>query len=131
MSEFLLRMSIRTCRKAWSEQIKEARKCDVLNDVPVIAHIPTREVCSFGEYRAPPRQHRFSPQSLKCFQIFPKSTPLMTYMGGINIVKYGQNYVAISFVAFNDFFQLFKTPRRRRVVCGENNYTYPTSFYGS
>ena len=113
-----------------SKQLKTKKKNNfikpkkLLNDVPVIAHIPTREVCSFGEYRAPPRQHRFSPQSLKCFQIFPKSTPLMTYMGGINIVKYGQNYVAISSVAFNDFFQL-------RVVCGENNYTYPTSFYGS
>jgi len=98
----------------------------------VIALIPSKEICSFGECVAPPGHGLVQFLSRKCllcscFEGLSKITLLKTYIRWLNFVIHGQNMSAISFLPFNDLLKLMKTPSRLRIGSRENNNCYPTA----
>ena len=102
-----------------------------MSDLPVVAIIPSKEICSFGDCVTPPRHGMLQFLCWKCLvcscsEGFSKITLLKTYIGRLNFVIYGQNMSVISFVPFNDLLKLMKTPSRLGIGFGENNNCYPT-----
>jgi len=95
------------------------------SDLPVIALIPPKEICSFGGNGI---LQLLSWECLVCssFEGFSKITLLKRYIRWLNFVINGQNMSAISLVPLDDLLKLMKTPSRFRICFGENNNCYPT-----